>query len=1232
MIIGPSGPRTRGWAPLLALLALLAAMPAACQPEPKPEPAQPPVPTTRPTTAPAGAAPAAQLAPGAATRPAATARPALPPEALVHLDDLQPPVAAPKNPADVEALPERAAEVALDAEKRLAERDFAGAIRLFERALGFAPDNPRIHRGLGLAYAGLGNNGKAAAHLSRAIEVAPDDLRTQVMVGRLAKAAKQYDEALLRLRTARKCSGFKPEDAWAAEAMVALAEVLEEKGHWQAALDCYATVSDWLDKHGTGYLEKRHMQDLRELVLNPEVLLVARGRLLVALQHSGQAAEMLDRAFRRDRTSVDAARLLVEALVDARQFRRAEAVLVDLAAEPAQRGQLADLAGRVCLAAADKTMPSRVWKAFRQKNPAEMDAALAGVLAQTARRLGGVGEALSIIEPLTREMPGNATFALMLARLKLAQGEEASAARALAALLSANADALPEVDQVCALVAARAKAGAADRLAKLADADTSAVRPALHYVAGRVAALRDKPFVAIEQFEKAIGADRTLLPAYEALADVYLDQRQFDKATGVAQRLQQIDADHYMAYYLLGKVRLRRREVAPAIDALTQAQLQNPRHLPTRLMLVWAYERAGRAADADRVLGEAIREWRGDPRVYRRVFDRFVSRRRYSSARDLIRRGLMSEDADSIPGRIMLAELDILTGEAEKAREAYAELSASAPDDLRVELLGIRLEVRPSEGLLPWDRLMATIRRLEEIGRLDPAATQAWELLAQVLLQAGDRPGAVRALERLYNSAPEDGEAEQAYVAALALAGQHAKALEHVEALLQERPDNIWARGMALECLAEMGRFAPAIERAKQWLAEAVGPDLVFWHRYRLLTLYEKAKQYDSAHKLLDDWIASADERRQTSLRVKKVRLYMAAKAYDAAVAYGRQWAADAPEDPTPKDLMLSLLLREKQHARLVPLLQEWIGKKQDESVKPYRLGLILCLGELKKLQEARDYAAAWIKQQPYDLQPRQAILGVYADADRFADMTSLVEGWIKELEAVKTTTRPDGYAETLSWCRQALVSGLILQRQYEAALRRAGELLRQDPNDIELLGRRSGCYTELGRDAEALADLEKAYRIDPEDTGNNNNLGYMLAERGIHLEEAEQMIRKALQNRPGEVAYQDSLGWVLYKRGQLRQAAGVFHRIVGDADEDAEGLEHPVIYDHAGDAYYRIGWVPHAVRMWQKALELAKKEKHPAREERAVLSVAAEKLKAIEEKRPVKVAPLGRGVRPQDR
>ena len=111
----------------------------------------------------------------------------------------------------------------------------------------------------------------------------------------------------------------------------------------------------------------------------------------------------------------------------------------------------------------------------------------------------------------------------------------------------------------------------------------------------------------------------------------------------------------------------------------------------------------------------------------------------------------------------------------------------------------------------------------------------------------------------------------------------------------------------------------------------------------------------------------------------------------------------------------------------------------------------------------------------------------------------------------------------------------------------------------------------------------EKFRRVladDPQNSMALNYLGYMLAERGIHLEEAVSLIKKALEIEPQNGAYLDSMGWAYFKQGNYLLAEENLRKAVSRVGNDA------TLHDHLGDLYQKTGRLKLATAHWERALE----------------------------------------------
>ena len=91
-----------------------------------------------------------------------------------------------------------------------------------------------------------------------------------------------------------------------------------------------------------------------------------------------------------------------------------------------------------------------------------------------------------------------------------------------------------------------------------------------------------------------------------------------------------------------------------------------------------------------------------------------------------------------------------------------------------------------------------------------------------------------------------------------------------------------------------------------------------------------------------------------------------------------------------------------------------------------------------------------------------------------------------------------------------------------------------------------------------------------------------MWVDRGENLDEAGELIRRALDLDPDNGAYMDSLGWFYFKKNDFEKAlAGLLKAVEAIKPEDA------VVYDHVADTYQKLGNSAQAIIYWQKASAL---------------------------------------------
>lgn len=119
-----------------------------------------------------------------------------------------------------------------------------------------------------------------------------------------------------------------------------------------------------------------------------------------------------------------------------------------------------------------------------------------------------------------------------------------------------------------------------------------------------------------------------------------------------------------------------------------------------------------------------------------------------------------------------------------------------------------------------------------------------------------------------------------------------------------------------------------------------------------------------------------------------------------------------------------------------------------------------------------------------------------------------------------------------------------------------------------------------MGKKEQVIDSMKKVIELDPNHVQGLNYLAFTWAETGAHLEEAEKLARRALDIEPRDGYILDTLGWILYKRGQFTQSV----QYLESAHKFQPNVS--VIAEHLGDAYHRQAMNDKALRMYEKALE----------------------------------------------
>jgi tetratricopeptide (TPR) repeat protein len=503
---------------------------------------------------------------------------------------------------------------------------------------------------------------------------------------------------------------------------------------------------------------------------------------------------------------------------------------------------------------------------------------------------------------------------------------------------------------------------------------------------------------------------------------------------------------------------------------------------------------------------------------------------------------------------LLLAEVALQRGDAALAARTYLEIARRTKDPRvarrAVEVANAaRSPQLALEAARAWhDAEPASLQALQTLTALLVSAgqvEQAEPYLAQLLAKDGaaaangflqlsrllganpDKQANLRLVRALASKHAELPQAHLA-VAQAALAANDAQgALDEARRALQLRPD--WEAAALFEAQV-LQRSSP--ERAGAALAA-------------FLEKHPKARE----------------------ARLGYARLLAGEKKYAAARAEFEKLLAAHPDNGDVKYAVGLLALQLKDYATAEANLRKLLdtGFRDPNGVR-------FTLGQAAEEQKKWDDAIGWyesIQRGEHFLPARMRAAGVMAKQGRLAEAREYLRA-----QGAQGVEGEQGV--------QLLIAEAQLLReanQHRDAFDLLGEALRAQPDQPELLYDHALTAEKLERFEVLEGNLRKVIQIKPDHAHAYNALGYSFADRNLRLPEARKLIERALELSPQDYFIIDSMGWVLYRMGDLKGAAAQLRRAY-------EGRPDAEIGAHLGEVLWMLGERAEAERIWREALQ----------------------------------------------
>ncbi len=470
------------------------------------------------------------------------------------------------------------------------------------------------------------------------------------------------------------------------------------------------------------------------------------------------------------------------------------------------------------------------------------------------------------------------------------------------------------------------------------------------------------------------------------------------------------------------------------------------------------------------------------------------------------------------------------------------------------------------------ERHREAVRLYDKACEADPGALELWLAASRAHGRIGDWNTAVARGRSAVALAPTDIEANLVLGHALLSVGELAEAHALFTELKAQRPKNAdaWASLSAvslargeLKAASDLLEGALALDprRADYWTE--LGRLLERQNRLGdAAAAYDQAMKHDPQRKVLNG--------RTLNLALKAARIDVAKSALRRMVRVGR-------EEKRIILLLAELLMRNQHHDAARTELETFLTEAPNN---PH--GNLLLAQALLHLGRGHDALVPLSRIEPHHEE--------WSSAQRLKGHVLMYDprqGNAVDALARARAARPNSPKLVLELVQALQLDGQMARARSELILAAA-----QWPKDVRFPFALGLLIHRMDGEDAGFEAMQAVLKLDSEHPLALNYVGFTLAERGERLDEAEDMIRRALVKRPDNAAIVDSLGWVLFKTGRLPEAEKTLHQALRLSPNEAE------IHFHLAMVLRSLGREALALEAFERALKLSRSDEERERYE----------------------------------
>lgn len=332
-----------------------------------------------------------------------------------------------------------------------------------------------------------------------------------------------------------------------------------------------------------------------------------------------------------------------------------------------------------------------------------------------------------------------------------------------------------------------------------------------------------------------------------------------------------------------------------------------------------------------------------------------------------------------------------------------------------------------------------------------------------------------------------------------------------------------------------------------------------------LATLYERQEDFEKALKVYERYLHRVNPSKR-EFRRQLVRLHLRQESFTKALEELDTILEDDPTDMTAKVHVALIHGQMGDHTEAIDQLTSILQAHPSElRVRDY-LGLMY--------EERKDYENAILAYEA-NLEIEPSFYDSRLHLGFLAYRLKRYDEAIPHLDKAVDLhpERPESH----------LLLGLtyLAMEQYRLATSTFELGIEHHPTFPDLHFNLGAAYDKLHQFEDVVKEMEKVLSLDADHADALNYLGYTYADRGINIEEALRLTKRAVSLKPNNGYYVDSLGWALFKMGRVEEALVEIQRALELVKDD------PIIFEHLGEIYLSQQNHDKAKEAWIRSIQL---------------------------------------------